>query len=382
MSLIAYETGLTEGVDLRAALLLNEAIHLHLKTVLSSLFTLMRNSKERKKSDIERKIRTHDCEALFDMTPSLTSQPHLGTIERLMALPPPALQSDEELDSASSSGAETEDEEVNADTTQQIASNGGDSGNAAKASLSRRSSGKRPSRSSLRPRASSSSMSVAAPKREALLIDPSVPSLAKPQYPELVSPFASGRPNESPSQSQFNDSNGASSSAQQQDGALMSTSSIGVAKSERELQNELFPEMNGTSSASGAVQQSQQHQQQAAGQAQSVEPSLTRSGSAAALASVAAASSTSAGLNGANSSSAAAAGGHSSDGSSDDEDGVSRRKDPSGSNAQQGGPNAGGALAGSNAAGATASAKDKKKKKRRNLWEVVDSVKLLDGVLD
>lgn len=365
MSLIAYEAGLADGVDARAALLLNEAIELHLKSILSSLFTLMRNSKERSRADVERKIRTNDCEALFDMTPSLASQPHLGTIERLLALPPPAPQSDEELD-LDSPEATDDDDDGGAEAEQQRAGDiemkdtnaelvGVDK---PKTSLSRRSSGKRPARSSLRPRASSSSLSgTVAPKREALLIDPSVPGLAKPQHPDLVSPVpfvSSGRPDAILNGSAIED--GSATNTLTNGAAPSALSSIGVAKSERDLQAELFPE-SATSTGSPAPAHPHHQVTRAGSASQQLHPQQQNGVGSDAL-----------GHSSVNGTAAERGGGHTSDGSSDDE-----RKDGANENASS-------SLAGQQA-GANASL-NRKKKKRRALWEVVDSVKLLDGILD
>lgn len=135
-------------------------------------------------------IDTYDFAALFEISPSLLVQPHVGAVERLYAIPPP---SDSEESNSSSSEVEDEDGDQQMGEAQQL------SGKQPK--LARSGSGPRSTRGPSRSNSmASTGGSAATTGREQYLIDPTAvaipighPDVAHPRISDARS-TASGTP--------------------------------------------------------------------------------------------------------------------------------------------------------------------------------------------
>ncbi|KAM0790739.1 hypothetical protein ACM66B_004594 [Microbotryomycetes sp. NB124-2] len=311
MSLIAYDYGLANGIDHRAASLGLQAIEVYIKHILSRATSMARPLHPRRhdiessrdtsaprphasdKDDNDATVTLIDHINVCEASPSILARGRLAAFERLFAS---GLDSDEDAESADGSS----DAELQASTSEQAATSTRRSGKQPK--LSRSASSHRPTRAAL-----SRSNSVSRPSaagREQFVIDPS--AVAVPQgHPDVPQTPLSSAPEDHAKVRNKKGGNAATTVTEQE-------------RSQLALQHQLFPE-----TAQGRGNADAQRDADKAVAEHAIDGSRSP--------------------------------GHnntSTDGGSDSEDGST------------GAPNT-----------------RKREEARRKLWDVVDSVRLLDGVL-
>lgn len=309
MSLVAYESGLESGADNRVAALGVQAIEVrstclpscfqevhrtnvifttaqgHLKSILASVVSLVRSNRSSNlsssvpsqdpttpsnhhpeitlstnqqqtttlhphASDSEPSrtpLTTSDFHALFEISPHLLILPHLGTIERLYAIPPPSdSDSSDDPQSDEESSAPIHDQQNSSSAVKDSSTNPGGGGRSA-------SGGARSSRSTSNGNGAGREQYLIDPSAVAIpwghpdVAHPRIGSLSLPTTPSITTTTTSGTTTKKSSSTSLPVTLGTSGSG----GNRPTTTSGQMSPKSLSLRNKLFPELEAQDSLNG-----------------------------------------------------------------------------------------------------------------------------------